>query len=171
MAARIARGHGMLPAMIEEAPEAFMQRWRKYAADAVLFARPEGSPLLEASLGSTIVQMLERTNPYLAVPGRARLLVNASASRIDGADDGPEELSVPSRGRLAGRGRVLEREGRLVVVDAGWPVLIEIPGDTEVPLDEGAWIVFEAAAPLHGFVLPPERRRGADSGRDVDEAH
>ncbi len=161
----------MLAAMIEDGPEAFVQRWRTYAADAVLFARPEGSPLLEAELGGAVLQLLERTNPYLAVPGTARLLVNATVVRVEPCDEPERELSVPSRGALAGRGVVLEREGRLLAVDAGAPLVLacdDTPGDGVGP---GTVVRFEAAAPLHGFVLPPERRSGPRDGRAVDEAH
>lgn len=171
MSARIARCRGMLRHMIEETPEAFVQRWRAHSGEAVLFARPEGSPLLEAGLGSTVVQLLERTNPYLANPGPARLLVNAVADQVDTAEAGDAFLQVPSRGALAGRGCVLERDGRLVAVDAGWPIVVVLPADDEVDADEGAWISFEARPPIHGFVLAPERRSGLDSGRSVDEAH
>lgn len=171
MSGRIARCHGMLRRMIEEAPEAFVQRWRAHAGEAVLFARPEGSPLLEAGLGSTVVQLLERTNPYLAHPGPARLLVNAVADQVDTVEAGDPSLHVPSRGALAGRGCVLEREGRIVAIDAGWPILVVLPADAEVEADEGAWISFEARPPIHGFVLAPDRRGGQDAGRSVDEAH
>ncbi|HSG63403.1 MAG TPA: hypothetical protein VLD39_00310 [Gammaproteobacteria bacterium] len=160
----------MLPAMIEEGPDAFVQRWRAYAGDATLFARPEGSPLLEASLGGTVVQLLERTNPYLAVPGRARLLVNASATLVARDEGAERDLSVPLRGSLNGCGTVLEREGRLVALDAGWPVVVALPDDADAP-SEGETIRFEAAAPIHAFVLPPERRTPSNPGREVDEAH
>lgn len=157
--------------MVEDGPESFVERWKAYAGDATLFARPEGSPLLEAGLGTTVVQLLERTNPYLAVPGLARLLVNASADRAEPSDDDRPSLSVPSRGALAGTGRVLEREGRIVALDAGWPLLLELTAERAASISEGAWIDFEASPPVHGFVLAPERRSGTDRGRDVDEAH
>ena len=161
----------MLPPMVEDGPESFVERWKAYAGDATLFARPEGSPLLEAGLGATVVQLLERTNPYLATPGPARLLVNATADRIDPAEDDRPTLEVPSRGSLAGRGRVLEREGRIVALDAGWPLLLELTADGADGIAEGSWIDFVASPPLHGFVLAPERRSGPEQGRDVDEAH
>jgi hypothetical protein len=160
----------MLTAMFEDGPDAFLQRWREYASDAVLFARPEGSPLLEAEVGGAVVQLLERTNPYLATPGPARLVVNATVSELRACDAEAPELSVPRRGALAGCGRVLEREDRLVAVDAGTPLLLacEVAPDDDVA--PGAWVHFEAAPPVHGFVLPPERRREAGDGRSIDEA-
>lgn len=148
-----------------------MHRWREYAVDAVLFARPEGSPLLEAELGGAIVQLLERTNPYLSMPGRHRLLVNPSVESLEPSDDATPDLTVPSRGTLAGRGRVVTRDGRLAVVDAGVPLLLacdEAPdGDATAP---GCWVRFEAVAPVHGFVYPPTRRADPYDGRSIDEA-
>ena len=161
----------MLPAMIEDGPEAFVKRWGTYAGDAVLFARPEGSPLLEAGVAGTVVQLLERTNPYLAAPGAARLLVNPTAVRIEATDEAPPRLTVPSRGALEGAGRVVEREGRVAVIDAGWPVVLALPSDGADDAVEGAWVRFEADPPIHGFVLPPERRSAPATGREVDEAH
>lgn len=171
MRERIARGRGMLPAMIEDGPEAFVKRWGAFAGDAVLFARPEGSPLLEAGVAGTVVQLLERTNPYLAVPGPSRLLVNPTATRLEATEETAPSLAVPSRGALEGAGRVLEREGRVAVVDAGWPVVLGLPTEGADVAVEGAWIRFEAEAPIHGFVLPPERRAAPVTGREVDEAH
>jgi hypothetical protein len=160
----------MLAAMIEDGPDAFTKRWGAYAGQATLFARPEGSPLLEAGLGPTVVQLLERTNPYLAAPGPARLLVNPTATRLERLTAPRTELSVPTRGALAGAGEVLERDGRIAVVDAGWPLVVALPdGDAEAEV--GAFVAFEAEAPIHGFVLPPERRAAQAGGREVDEAH
>jgi hypothetical protein len=160
----------MLGVMFEDGPDAFLQRWRAYASDAVLFARPEGSPLLEAEVGGAVVQLLERTNPYIATPGSARLVVNATVPELTACEADEPELSVPHRGALAGCGRVLEREGRLVAVDAATPVLLacEVAPDGDVA--PGAWVRFEAAPPVHGFVLPPERRRESGDGRSIDEA-
>lgn len=161
----------MLGHVIEEGPETFVGRWRRYAADATLFGRPEGSPLLEALVAGTVLQLLERTNPYLGVPGPARLLVQPTAERLAPCEPGERRLEVPSRGTLRGRGPVLEREGRLVVVDVGAPLLVAAPDGAEEALPEaGAWTEFEARAPIHGFVLPPERgvAAGAD-GRGVDD--
>jgi hypothetical protein len=160
----------MLATMIEDGPDAFTKRWNAYAGQATLFARPEGSPLLEAGLGATVVQLLERTNPYLAAPGPARLLVNPTAARLERLSEPRTELSVPARGALAAAGEVVERDGRIAVVDAGLPLVVALPaGDDEAEV--GAFVAFEAEAPIHGFVLPPERRTGPISGREVDEAH
>jgi hypothetical protein len=96
--------------------------------------------------------------------------VNPAATRLERLDAPRTELSVPSRGALAGAGEVLEREGRIAVIDAGWPLVVALPDEDGAP-EVGAFVAFEADAPIHGFVLPPERRRAPVSGREVDEAH
>lgn len=159
-------------AMIEDGPDAFMKRWREYASDAVLFARAEGSPLLEAEVGGTVVQLFERTNPYLGSPGPARVLVNPTATLIEPSDEEARELVVPTRGTVAGCGRVVDAEGRIVVVDAGTPIVLAC---VQAPPQEvttiGAWVRFEAAAPIHGFVLFDGSRPGPAQNTPVDEAH
>lgn len=158
--------------MIEDGPDAFMKRWREYASDAVLFARAEGSPLLEAEVGGTVVQLFERTNPYLGSPGAARVLVNPTATLIEPTADETRELVVPTRGTVAGCGRVVATEGRIVVVDAGTPIVLacEQASLAEVATI-GAWVRFEAALPIHGFVVSGRSRAGPVESTPVDEAH
>lgn len=166
-------------AMIEDGPDTFMQRWRRFAAEGVVFARPEGSPLLEVELDGVVVQLLERTNPYLGTPGRKRVLVQPTTEAVEtpgdeeGADGSRVEpfLEVPSRGALRAQGRVLEREGRLLVVDAGAPLLVDVVGmGPEEGPREGDLVRFTARPPVHGFVVPTEATGPGASTRDVDEA-
>jgi hypothetical protein len=152
--------------MIEEGPESFLQHWRAYAAPARLFPRPEGKPLLEAEVAGRILQLFERTNPYHAPPGPARLVLHATVERWDPAEAGDAALRVPALGSLQGRGEVVHREGRTVVVDVGAPLVLTLAGGA-APASEGHWIEFEAPAPLHAFVLPPLRTSAATP---VDEA-
>jgi hypothetical protein len=160
----------MLASMVEDGPDAFLQRWRAYAAKAALFARPEGSPLLEAEVDGVVLQLLERTNPYLAPPGPARLVVNAVVGSLELCEEAEADLTVPRRGALAGCGRVLEREGRLVAVDCGAPLVLACEREPGAQVASGAWVRFEATPPIHAFVLPPERRREPGDGRSIDEA-
>ena len=161
----------MLATMIEEGPEAFVQRWRRYAADATVFARPEGSPLLEVLVAGAVLQLLERTNPYLGVPGSARVLVQASADALEACVDEARRLEVPSRGTLRAQGPVLAREGRVVAIDAGAPLLVALDGGAGEDVAVGDWVRCEAEAPIHGFVLPPEAPPPVGSdGRGIDDA-
>lgn len=158
--------------MIEDGPDAFMKRWREYASDAVLFARAEGSPLLEAEVGGVVMQLFERTNPYLGSPGAARVLVNPTATLIEPTSEEAKELVVPTRGTVTGRGRVVDAEGRIVVVDAGTPIVLACEQASLLDVATvGAWVRFEAALPIHGFVVPGRPRARPVDSTPVDEAH
>ncbi|MEX2503111.1 MAG: hypothetical protein WD336_12105 [Trueperaceae bacterium] len=155
--------------MIEDGPDLTMQRWRAHAADVTLFARPEGSPLLEAQVAGTCLQLFERTNPYAAPPGPARVLIDATGRVVGPGDADAPALEVPRRGALAGNGRVVERDGDAAIVDVGAPLLLHLPEDAgEVPV--GTWLRFEADPPLHAFVLPTAPTAHPLTGREVDEA-
>lgn len=146
--------------MIEDSPDAFIQRWRAHAAEVQLFARTEGSPLLECMAGGAIVQLLERTGPYQAGPGRRRVILNAMVERLEPSSEGASGLEVDGLGDLRGRGRVVDRDGALAVVDCGVPVVVAVLGDAgELPAT-GERVAFEVLPPVHGFVVPdPSSRR------------
>lgn len=153
---------------VEESPEAFVERWREHAVDAVLFPRPEGVPLLECEVGGTVIQVFERTGPYLSRPGPAKLIVNPTTAALVPA--GPAELPrVETRGlsRLAAVGTVVRREGRVVVVDAGVPLVVAVEGALPAGVGPGSLVAFESEAPVHGFVVSGaryavHRREGSD---------
>ena len=143
---------------LEESPEAFVARWRGYAADAELFARPEGVPLVECRVGDAVIQVFERTGPYLSRPGRARLIVNPTADAVSVADParrpGVESLGLS---RLAATGRVVRRDGPVIVVDAGGvPLVVGLTAAPPPEVREGALVTFESQAPVHGFVVDAE---------------
>lgn len=147
--------------MIEDSPESFVQRWGRFAADARLFARPEGSPLLEADVGGALLQLFERTNPYLAEPGPARVLVHPvvdAIRRANGAAAGGKRIEVPSRGALRAVGTVVAREDSVLVVDAGAPLVVAADAAPAEDVGPGTWVRFDAEPPVHGFVLPRPRR-------------
>jgi len=143
---------------VEESPEAFVARWRPHAADAELFARPEGVPLVECRVGGAVVQVLERTGPYLSRAGHARLVVNPTVAELRPAAPG-EQPRLESLGlsRVGGVGRVVEREGQVVVVDAGAPLVVAVSGRVPAWVTPGALVTFESEAPVHGFVVSGER--------------
>lgn len=148
--------------MIEDSLEAFVQRWRPFAAEARLFARPEGSPLLEAEVGGAILQLFERTNPYLGEPGAARAVVHPIVARVEAVDEvageRPEKrIDVPTRGALHAVGTVLEREEGVLVVDAGAPLVVASLEPISDGVGPGTWVHFTAEPPVHVFVLPKPR--------------
>jgi hypothetical protein len=157
--------------MIEDSPESFVQRWRAFAADVQLFARTEGSPLLECMADGVILQLLDRTGPYIAPPGPHRVILNPMVERLTEADGEDVELEVTGLGELRGSGRVIGGEGRVTVVDCGVPLVIAVMGDDAAPVEEGRFVRFEGLPPVHGFLVPQtshaQRRDALDS---ADEA-
>ena len=159
--------------MIEESPEAFIQRWRAHAADVQLFPRTEGSPLLECLAGGSILQLLDRTGPYVASgAGRRHVILNPMVEALEPNLDGVSGLEVSGLGALAGSGRVVMCEGRMSVVDCGGvPFVVAVVGDDAQELEAGGYVRFTALPPVHGFVVPEERSsQRRDAGESADDA-
>lgn len=155
---------------VEESPEAFVERWRSHAVDALLFPRPEGVPLVECQVGGTVIQVFDRTGPYLSRPGPARLIVNPTAHALVPA--GPADLprlEPVGLSRLAAVGTVSRREGQVVVVDAGVPLVVTVSEPLPEGIAVGALVAFESEAPVHGFVVAGARY--AVHRRDGAEDH
>lgn len=155
--------------MIEDSVEGFVARWRTRAVRATAFARAEGSPLLELAIGDAVVQTLERTGPYLAPTGPVRVVLHAMTQRFDPAAEDERRLESSGLGRLEVAGVVVERDGALVVVDAGPAVVVGLddPAGEAVPPGVGAWVSCVSLAPVHAFVVPPDR--ASASGVPTDE--
>lgn len=161
--------------MFEDSVEGFIARWRAHATDGFAFARAEGSPLLEVSVGDAVLQLFERTGPYEAPTGPVRVLVHAVAATWsvtpDGPDDGAPSLAAAGLARLRLAGRVIESAEPLVVVDAGVHVVLglEVDGaqDAAAPFPKvGSWLACDTLAPAHGFVLRSARPRGPAASPD-----
>ena len=157
--------------MFEESVEGFIARWRHAAISGHAFARVEGSPLLEVAIGDRILQLFERTGPYAAPAGAVRLIVHAVAE-VWSLDDGfaDANLSVIAPARLRLQGLVTERDGPLVVVDAGIPVVVGLdPRGAAVAWPAvGSRLSCETLAPAHGFVLPAARPRSVSVSPDEE---
>lgn len=152
--------------MFEDSLEGFVARWRPYAADAHLFPRVEGSPLLEVRAGGVILQVLERTGPYLSAPGRARVILNPTAQRLErgeAGEAGEARIHVTGLSAIEVEGRVLAREENFVVVDASTPLVVGVEDPLPDDLAAGDWVRFEARPPIHGFLVPVARRSVARS--------
>lgn len=158
--------------MIEESPEGFVQRWRGHAADVQVFPRTEGSPLLECLAGGAILQLLDRTGPYVAGAGRRRVILNPMAEAFRPNPDEACALEVSGLGALEVAGRVVAHDGCMSVVDAdGVPFVVALVGEDGGEVADGAYVRFTALPPVHGFVIPEERtvpRR--DDAENADEA-
>lgn len=152
------RGEVECPGMIEDSPESFIARWRDYAAQVELFPHTEGSPLLEVKAGTALLQLFERTGPYLGRPGPAKLIIHpivdgALTCAPEGAEPGIEATGVSS---FQAVGRVVAVDGRMTVIDAGVPLVVAVL-DEQIQgsaVKVGQLVSFSNRPPAHGFVLP-----------------
>ena len=144
--------------MVEDSVESFVIQFRPYAAEVEILPRIEGSPLIECFVAGKILHVLERTGPYDARPGRTKLILSVVSEKIIPLTETKKAFSAPSIGRIKAQGVVLAREEESLIVDAGLPLVVssfnELPTDTA----QGDWVSFDSLAPLHGFVVKPEKR-------------
>lgn len=158
--------------MIEDSVEGFVARWRAHAASGTAFGRAEGSPLLEVAVGHAVLQTLERTGPYGAPTGPIRFILHAMTDALVPTSSEERRLQAVGLARLELTGTVVARDGALSVVDAGAPVVVGVDDGgvdgsdddldaRDVGPEIGAWVTCVSFAPLHAFVLPPERARTA----------
>lgn len=157
--------------MIEESPETFISRWKRYAADVEMFAHTEGSPLLECRAGSTVLQLFERTGPYLSRPGAAKVIINPGAERLERVTEPGVVSGIESRGlsNIVAVGQVLARDGRVVVIDAGIPLVTSVASLDASPLAEGTLVRLVSEGPIHGFVVS-HQNGAARRSEAVDES-
>jgi hypothetical protein len=155
--------------MFEDSPEAFVARFRTYAASVELFSHLEGSPLLECRAGDVIIQVFERTGPYLSNPGRQSAIVNPTTERLESRPPGIRHLEATGLGRVRAEGLVLAREASFAIVDAGIPLVVSVHGGIGDEIASGGWVAFDSEVPVHAFVLPASRsdRQAADSDEQV----
>ncbi len=147
--------------MFEESVEGFVVQWKPYAARVELFARTEGSPLLECRVNNVIFSVFDRTGPYDAPPGEAQLIINPVTEYVAKTEERRKDIEVVSASRIRARGLVLVRQGRMVVVDAGAPLVVGVFEGLDDDVSLGGWLEFESLAPIHGFVVPVKNRAAA----------
>ncbi len=157
--------------MIEDSPESFISRWRNHAAAVELFPHTEGSPLLEVRAGSTLMQLFERTGPYLGRPGQAKVIIHPVTERVERVEDPNAVVGIEVTGvsRFEAVARVLEVDGRVAVMDAGVPLVVGVLAQDGAPLQPGELVSFRNRPPAHGFVLAEDRRsvvRGREEHHD-----
>lgn len=154
--------------MIEESPEAFIARWAEHAAYVQLFPHTEGSPLLEARAGNAVVQLFERTGPYLARPGPARVIIHAVTEEVERLARGGAEpgIEVTGLSRFEAQGEVVAVHAPLAVIDAGVPLVVAVLNERGAPLAVGDVVRFRNEPPAHGFVLEGEGRRQPAPGQE-----
>lgn len=153
--------------MFEDSVDTFIVRWRPFTADVRLFGRVEGNPLIECEVAGTILQVLERTGPYRAFPGGARMILNFTADRLELMAPGRKQIEATGLSAARVEGVVLLREDNMVVVDAGAPLVVGVHEPLDDEVAAGDSVSFDALPPIHGFLVPAEpRRRDADASKD-----
>ena len=140
--------------MFEESVESFITQWRPYAADVTLFPNTEGSPLLECRAGDAIFGVLERTGPYAVHSGSAKLILHVMVESVHLVDEETRTLEVSGPSRLHANGVVLLRQGQMLVLDAGAPLVVGSFAPLPEELAAGNWVSLAALPPVHGFLVP-----------------
>lgn len=157
--------------VFEDSPEGFVARWRARSVAAELFAKTEGHPLIECRVGELVLQLFERTGPYLSQAGPARVIVNPTVERLEpSAFALTPGLEVAAISAISARGRVVEVDDRTVVVDVGWPLVVSCLEPLAEGVHPGVDVSFDSQAPVHGYVLsdaPHRRRDGRTSDDDI----
>jgi hypothetical protein len=154
--------------MFEESVETFIVRWRPFTTAVRLFSRTEGSPLLECEVAGTILQVLERTGPYLSIPGDARMILNITTDRLEVVSARQKRIESTGIGAVRVAGVVLLREEDMIVVDGGAPLVVGVHEPLADSVAAGDFVVFDAIPPIHGFVVSSDAR-GSQSGASQDE--
>ncbi len=144
--------------MFEESVESFITQWRPYAADVTLFPHTEGSPLLECRTVGAIFGVLERTGPYSAGSGPAKVILHLTTERVEEAEEPVKKLVVLGPSQLEVGGLVVLRQGRMVIIDAGAPLVVGSFSPLPETLAAGDWVTVTGLAPVHGFLLPKTTR-------------
>lgn len=137
--------------MVESSPEEFTRRFAAYAAEGTLYPQPEGSGLLEFAAAGRVLYLLDRSGPYAARPGPARVLVSAALKSWEAVEPAEESLSLTGVSALEGRGELVEAGGGALVLRARLPLVLL--GDPAPRPQPGQWLHFTTEAPLHGFLL------------------
>ena len=148
--------------MLETSVEDFVSRYREDAAEGELYPQPEGSPLMEFVSGGRALYLFDRTGPYTARPGPARVIVHATMSTFERLDVGSQamqaQLSLVGVSGAQGVGQVTRLvSAYTVVVGARLPLVLS--SFERLPaLKVGDWLSFETQPPLHGFLVPENGR-------------
>jgi hypothetical protein len=145
--------------MLETSVEDFVSRYREDAAEGELYPQPEGSPLMEFVSGGRALYLFDRTGPYTARPGPARVIVHATMSAFEWLEEGAQtglqpKLSLVGVSGAQGVGQVTRVvSAYTVVVNARLPLVLS--SFERLPaLKVGDWLSFETQPPLHGFLVP-----------------
>lgn len=141
---------------LESSETEFIRRFAEFAAEGQLYPQREGSPLMEFAAGGRVLYLFDRTGPYTAHPGAARVIVNGivdpqSIEEIREPDP-EEQLTVLGVSAVEAVGRILHVSRRSWIVQARLPLVLS--GFEALPdLLPGDWVAFRTLPPLHGFLV------------------
>lgn len=152
--------------MLDDTPQAVLSSLKPYRLNAHVFARPEGSTLLEVLIDGRVLYGFERTNPYDASPGMHEMVINVAGESVTAraATAEPHEKVWQSHegGRFSAEGPIVHVENDYAVADVGWPLVI-FPLQNQA-LKPDAWVSVDSPWPVHMFV-----RRSDASGTQTNE--
>ncbi len=142
---------------LETSEREFAARYADFAAEGTLYPAREGSPLLEFGVAGRVLYLFDRSGPYAAQPGRARLVVHGvleegSVRRAEEGEDCSEQLQVLGVSGVEGCGVVLEVRRQVLVVRARLPLVLGAFAPLPA-VQVGDWVTFRTLPPLHGFMV------------------
>jgi hypothetical protein len=143
--------------MLEESVESFVATWRAHAACVELFSGVEGTPLLECMAAGRVFHLFERTAPYTAPVGPARVIIHPVTEALEPLPSAQRSLEVVGISRLRARGQLVHWRPPFAVVDVGVPLVVGLFTGMLAEMSVGQYVAFDSQAPVHGFVLPLER--------------
>ncbi|GGJ41977.1 hypothetical protein [Deinococcus roseus] len=139
--------------VLENSIEEFIERFRTDATQGSLYPQPEGSVLLEFVAGGQVMYLFDRTGPYIARPGPARVIVHPLLKSLEPTDQHEEVLTSSQISALEGVGQVTRTEKGFIIVQARIPLVCGLLDQDVVNVKPGDWVRFETLAPTHGFYL------------------
>ena len=137
---------------LESSVEEFTSRFAAHAARGTLYPQPEGSPLLEFLTGGRVLYLFDRSGPYAARPGEARVVVHGVVESWAPSEAREEAFHAVGVSAIEGVGEVVDAGPRWCVVRCRAPIVLGLLGPRGAPKPSG-WIAFRTAPPLHGFIV------------------
>lgn len=139
---------------LETSERDFASRYAEFAAQGTLYPQREGSPLLEFAVGGRVLYLFDRSGPYAARPGVARVVVHGvlDPEGTEVRESGEETLHVLGVSSVEGVGRVVAVPRGAVVVQARLPLVLASFGGVG-GVQVGEWLAFRTLPPLHGFLI------------------
>ena len=139
--------------VLEHSVFEFIERFKQHAVKTTLYPQIEGSPLIEAKLGSQVIYLFDRTGPYSAKHGAALVIVNPVTETITASDAG-DLLSITGVSSLEAVGVIVETEQSHVIVKTrGVTLVVGVLDDSWKIAKSGQRIAFKSVDAVHGFYL------------------